>query len=127
MSSPTATHPVIEQMLPRIQMAASLFAIDIQNMSDEMLSQSPGGKARCGFDLIYEVADVNFVVARGASGEKGVTEAQSGWTIAPDTYRTKDAALAHFQASVDGVTKALAECPVERFDEEIETPFGPTP
>jgi hypothetical protein len=124
--STTTTSPS-EEVLTRIEGAAALFNTDVTHMTDEMLASSPGGKARCGFDLIYEVALINRLVAGYAAQDGTVFSPPEGWVVAPDAFRQKTVALDNFNESVSAACSAIRALPAERLDEIVDSPLGKVP
>ncbi|ODU53690.1 MAG: hypothetical protein BGO01_13100 [Armatimonadetes bacterium 55-13] len=110
-----------------LQRLSELFATDIENMPHEMLAAHPGGKARCGYDLIMEVATINRMVAAKCSDPGLEIPTPQGWTTAPDSYKNKEAALADFKSSVSDVCAALAELSPDKYDTVVMTPLGEMP
>ena len=110
-----------------IQMVSQFLGKDIKAMSDEVLASCPGGKARCAFDLIYELAMVNRMMASLITGEAKDVAIPSGWTLAPADYRSKDKAQADLQGSIAELLAAYDNVPDEKLAEPITTPFGTMP
>lgn len=122
--SETMTTSAKEEIAGRIQMGAHLMGIDLKSMSDEMLSHQPGGKARCGFDLIYEVALVNRMVSDLLGGGAADVAMPNGWTQAPPDYRSKEQAQSDLASSVQEMLATFSALPEERLLEEMDTPLG---
>lgn len=117
----------IDDLIGRIQLTASLFTKDVSAMSHENLSLQPGGKARSGYDLIFEVTRTNHLVKAAAQGEPISIPSRDGWLRAPDEAKNKEAALSAFQQSVIGTCEALTQVSPERFGETVQSPMGPMP
>ncbi len=124
--STTMTSPT-EQLVGQIQMTGKLFATDLSHMTEEMLGKPVCGKARCAYDLIYEVAFVNRLAADGARGTIEKIEEPEGWITAPPEFKNKDRAIQEFQASVDEVTSALRTANEEALQTKVPTPLGLMP
>ena len=90
MSTVTAPQNPVEQLVTDLAGPARLFALDIENMSDEMLGACPGGKARCGYDLVFEVAQFHRFVAQRAAGNEATLDL-NGWPQAPQPYQEQGA------------------------------------
>lgn len=120
----TQTNSSVEGLVGQIKSLGGLFAKDVASMTSEMLSNSPGGVARTGYDLIYEVTTVNRLVADHASGKRPVFKAPDGWMMAPASFMNKDHALIEFSRSVDDVAASLSSCTEERLSEVVDTPMG---
>jgi hypothetical protein len=115
-----------EQLVSDIQGPANLVELDIQAMSDEMLGALPGGNARCGFDLIFEITEFNNYVADRAAGREGSIET-NGWVRAPESFRSKEVALQQFKDSVSALSTNLLAASSETMDTPAATPFGEIP
>jgi hypothetical protein len=115
-----------EQLVADMQGPANLFALDISAMPEEMLGACPGGKARCAYDLIYEVTEFNNYVAERVSGREGNLESD-GWVRAPESFRSKDAALEQFKASMAALSSALLAVDAEALEAIAPSPFGELP
>jgi hypothetical protein len=107
-----------------IQMVAQLLGKDINAMSDEALASHPGGKARCGFDLVYELAMYNRMMAGLIRGDIKDPDMPKGWTVAPADYRTKDQAQTDLQGSIAELLAAYQNVPEEKLADPISTPLG---
>lgn len=129
MSDTVAASRRTQDVIDRTRRAAPLFIKDIETSTEDMLGKPFGGKARSGYDLIFEVATINRFVAMAASGQNAGAEPldNTGPMRAPESLQTKEAALENFKASVEEVCEALANCPDERIDTTMQTPFGETP
>ncbi|MEZ0326391.1 MAG: hypothetical protein ACAH95_10835 [Fimbriimonas sp.] len=116
-----------EELIGRIRLTGGLFAKDLSASTHEMLANLPGGKARSGYDIAYEVTGLNRLVAAKALGQSFDGPSGKGWVRAPEDARDKEVALRSFEESVDAVCSALAQMPVERQSESCDTPLGPLP
>jgi hypothetical protein len=127
MSNTAVASSRTEDLIKRLRMSASLFMKDLEAMPEEMLCSCPGGKARSGLDLAYEVTTVNNMVADKANGQPiPMPEKIQGWMRAPEGL-TKQQVIADFTNSVDGACNGLAKLTDEQLDEILETPMGPMP
>jgi hypothetical protein len=126
--SETATAPnPVEELVTRIQMSGSLYAADLAAMTDEMLSTSVAGKARTAYDLTYEVISVNDLITEKAKNFVREPKENTGWTKAPMSFCDKQAAIAAFNASIEGVVETLKSAHPEFLDEIVDSPLGPLP
>ena len=126
MSAPAATQNPVELLIDDLSRPGNLFAIDIENMTPEMLSACPGGKARCAYDLIFEVTEFNNFVAKRASGQEATLD-NDGWAVAPQEFRSKETALGEFKASISALTSALRSASESSLSTPVDTPFGELP
>jgi len=109
----------------RIEMGRGLLMKDIAAMPNEVLSHCPGGKARCGFDLVYEMAMVHRLVADTLRGEAKDVPPPQGWIKAPAEFNDKEMAAKEFSASVDEMLMAFADVNDDQLGAELPTPLGP--
>lgn len=81
---------------------------DLTAMTDKQLAKAYGGCARTGYDLAYEVAFHNGRLLSVLKGEEPAAFSfADGWISAPEPFRSKDAALAHFAETNDNVVAAI--------------------
>jgi hypothetical protein len=125
--STTTTDSFVTDLVSRIQMTSSLLCRDIECMDDATLGKVFGEKARTGFDVAYEVATVNRMVAGGLRGNTLSEEPPKGWMRAPQSACSKNTILAELQTSVDDVISALTNARSEDFDRIADTPLGQIP
>ncbi|MCL4284713.1 MAG: DinB family protein [Fimbriimonadaceae bacterium] len=116
-----------EDIAARIQMGSGLLQKDLAAMSDQMLANCPGGEARCGFDLVYEMAMVNRLVAGALRGDAGDIPEPQGWVRSPQDYRNKAAAMRDLSDSVEELLSAFATVSEQDLAKEIPTPLGKMP
>lgn len=109
----------------RLNDMRNLYVNDLEAMSEELLAKSPGGAARSGFDMTYEVMYVNRrLVARLRGEEPAPFNPADGWMKAPAEFCNKEHCLAQLNGSVDELIAAFnAHDDIEL---SIETPRGPT-
>lgn len=126
--SETATAPnPTEELIGRIEMIGNLYATDLSAMTDEMLASSVAGKARTGFDLTYEVIGVNNLIPDKARKVQREGTTNDGWVRAPESFCSKEAAIAAFKQSVADVVETLRAASPEFMEEIVESPLGPLP
>lgn len=124
MSEATMTSPAKSEISEGLQRTTHLLNKDIGAMTDEMLANCPGGKARCGFDLLFEIASVNRLFASIMRGEASDAPRPDGWIVAPADYRSKEAAQKDVADSIADVLASLEAMPDDQLNKEIETPLG---
>lgn len=127
MSEATMTSSAKAEISAGVQMSAHLLNKDIGAMSDEMLANCPGGKARCGFDLIYEVASINRLFANLIQGVGNDVPPPNGWLKAPTEYHNKEEAQKDVAASVSELLAALDAVPENELGKVLESPMGAMP
>jgi hypothetical protein len=110
-----------------MQRVAQLLSKDLNAMSNEVLASCPGGKARCGFDLVYELAEVNRMMASLIRGESKEVSLPDSWTLAPADYRSKEQAQADLQGSINELLAAFENVPEDKLEEDLSTPLGQMP
>lgn len=111
----------------RLEMGRDLLLKDIAAMPDSMLSASPGGKARTGFDLIFELAVVNSMVAGTIRGDSSELTPPDGWITAPADFCTKGQAVEALSGSVDELLQALDGLPDAGLSADVDSPLGKMP
>lgn len=107
-------------------MVAALYAKDLEAMTGEMLAFK-SGKSRSGFDLTYEVVALHRLVIAGATGTTLPRSRPEGWMTAPESYASKEVAIADFKASIEELMEAVRGASPERLDAIVESPLGPLP
>lgn len=107
---PTLKHHYSES----IKDGAKSYVEDLEAMPHEQLNSCPGGSARTGYDMTYEVAVVNERISTRLSGGDPGKWPFEGWVVAPDDFKAKETAIARFQSSVEKVLKSL-----EGLDDEL--------
>ncbi len=108
----------------RIQMGKGLVQADLNAMTEEMLCSCPGGKARCAYDLVFEMSMLNRAVANNLRGESGGLPSPEGWVRAPREYHVKSSAIKDLGDSTDELLSAFESVPEEKLAQEIDTPIG---
>src|SRR5687768_1333723 len=99
MSNTAIANPAVADIVTRTRMIADLFTKDLGAMSEEMLGSCPGGKARCAYDLVYEVVAINRLTASKAAQAEYNMPGSDGWLRAPEDYKSKEVAIKDFQDS----------------------------
>lgn len=127
MSEATMTPSVKEDISNGLQSSAQLLYKDISAMNDVMLANCPGGKARCGFDLLFEIATVNRMFAGMMRGDENEASRPDGWLVAPSEYRSKEAAQKDVTDSVNELLAAINSLSEDQLAKPLETPLGTMP
>lgn len=101
----------------------TMYAKDLEALSQEQLTSSFAGAARTAVDFTYEVIVINRRIASRLRGEDPGAlpwEAGKEWAVAPESHRSKEALIADFNASADELIAAVAGDPLRK----IVTPMG---
>lgn len=109
-----------------VQDAKSRFLQDLEALPEEAIGRSPGGAARAPAHFTYEIVCVNARFAKRLRGEDPGPFSQDAWASTPDSFKTKEGALAGFSASMDEILEALKAVPENEMDREIVIPSGTT-
>src|SRR5437870_5376884 len=104
--STTATSNGTDQLISQIQMSGGLVLKDLSAMPHDMLATHQGGKARTGYDMVYELAMINKFIAAQAKGLAGTPPEFTGFPRAPENYQNKDVAMKDFQESFEHAATA---------------------
>lgn len=115
-----------EALIGPIKMAGGVFAKDLEAMSPEMLSASPGGQARTGYDIAYEITEGNRAFVERVAGTFTPRERSGRWMTCPTEQCKKEEIVADFRASVDAVTSLLASLEPADLDRIVAGPMGET-
>lgn len=109
-----------------IHQAEEMFLKDIEALSEEQLSNSPGGTARPPYDFIYEIVLVNHRIAARVKGEDPGPwpGPENGFLTAPDEFKNKDGAIAQVKSSVADVIAAMHSVPDDELYREMDSPMG---
>lgn len=127
MSEATMTPSVKSDINESLKSGSQLLYKDISAMNDEMLANCPGGKARCGFDLLFEIATVNRMFAGIMRGDENEAPRPDGWLVAPSGYRSKDVALKDVTDSVNELLAVVDSLSEDQLARPLETPLGTMP
>lgn len=103
-----------------------LFLDDLEAMPEEMFGRSPGGVARCPFDIVFEVAYINRRLTTRLQGGDPGPFSPIPWTKAPAEFDTKDKAIAAVRESADGLLAEWDKLQESELMREIQTPGGMT-
>lgn len=87
--------------------AGNYYLGDLKAISEEDLLKSPAGQARAPIDFTYEVVLINRRIATRLRGETPPPMSFEGWTVAPDEFRSKEAAVREMEASVKEMVDAI--------------------
>jgi hypothetical protein len=90
----------------RLQSIKDYYVKDLEKMSEEDLVAGVGDTARKGIDFTYEAGFVNHRFAKRILGETPEAWPEVDWIVAPDEYRTKEAAIQYFSESMDVIIAA---------------------
>ncbi|MBS1705558.1 MAG: DinB family protein [Armatimonadetes bacterium] len=100
---------LLKSVRENIQMAGANTIRDIQALSEEALSKSPGGGARAPYDYVYECVVVNQRLAKRMRGEDPGDWPFQGWAKAPEDFKSIDAAVQKFQESLNDLVTSLGD------------------
>lgn len=109
----------------QLDMVSHLFLKDLEALNHDQLSSSPGGCARTGYDLAYEIVSTNGLFAKIVRGEAIEPISFEGWIIAPDEFKSKEGAIDAVRASFEDMKASLLACPEDKLTATIDTPIGP--
>lgn len=109
----------------QLQNLKSAYLKDLEKMSEEDLLGA-GGPARKGIDFTYEVSYVNHRFATRLKGETPEPWPDNGWMVAPEEYRTKEAAIRYFTESIDEMIAAWQAIPAGEILKVIPLTTGET-
>ena len=99
---------------------------DLNAMSEEALTTSPGGCARTPADFTYEIIVINRRIAKRLRGEDPGPMAFEGWLTAPDELKSKDALIKEFTATCEEIERALSAIPSDEMLRTIQLPKDTT-
>ncbi|MCB8933252.1 MAG: DinB family protein [Fimbriimonadaceae bacterium] len=122
MSTPT----VKELLRDSLQKSKTMYLQDLEAMSHEHLSKSPGGSARTPYDFTYETAVVNRRIAKRLRGEDPGPPPFGEWPVAPPEFQDKDTAMKELEASANDVIAGWDATPEHKLTEKIPLPKGET-
>ena len=112
-----------EKTLGSVTRALRFFQQDLENLPPEVFEKSLGGKARTAADIAYEVRLTNERLCRDLQRLES-SESPNAWTVAPEEFRTKEAAIASFQSSADQVVALIERLSVEEMEEVVPGVLG---
>ena len=101
-----------------------MYLQDLEAMSHAHLDSGAGGASRSSYDMTYEVVLVNKRILSRLKGEEPTVTMPEGWTIAPDAFRNKEAAMGEFGESMDALIGAWDALPEDQIGRKIETAMG---
>lgn len=96
---------VMETTLNDFKDYVRLLRKDLDATPDTLWDWRPAPKARAIVDLVYEMALINFRMARRLAGEPP-GELPSPWITAPAEYRDRNRVRSFFDESVDAVVNS---------------------
>ncbi len=126
MADTLSQHPALNDIAQRTKSAAGLFATDLKHMSHETLALSPGGKARTGYDIAYEVIGLHRLICDVAAG-RTPKPMPDGWVTAPSEFKDVNTAIHEFESSVEQLLAFMATATDELLGKVSPTPFGEMP
>ena len=119
----TATALDIKEVLKQsAQMGTSFMIKDIKHLTDQQLTASPGGKAKCPLEVIAEVGLLNQAMADTMLGKEASTE-DSFMTKIP-AINTREKALAILESGTNAICEAIDKTPIEDFQTQVTAPWG---
>ncbi len=110
----------------QIETVGADYAKDIEALSEEQLAATPGGTARSGLDISYEVSVVNNRIASRIRGEDPGPWPFEGWVKAPEGFGGKDRAQRAVSDSIAAVLAAWDSVPEGELNREIKLKTGQT-
>lgn len=87
--------------------AGNYYLGDLKAISEEDLLNSPAGQARAPIDFTYEVVLINRRIASRLRGETPPPMTFEGWMVAPEEFRSKEAAVREMESSVKEIVDAI--------------------
>jgi hypothetical protein len=99
---------------------------DLNAMSQEALTTSPGGCARTPADFTYEIIVINKRIATRLKGEDPGPFKFEGWMKAPEELCDKDALIKEFTATCEDIESALSAIPGDEMLRTIQLPKDTT-
>lgn len=115
----------IADVCQRLEFARRRYLDDLEAMSEEALSSSPGGKARAGCDVTYELAGMYMMFTGLLQSRSGEIIGPSEWVKAPSEFRDKSAVTQLFDDAIIGFSDALRNYSGDAICDEYPSPFGP--
>ena len=110
----------------QLEFARDSYVQDLEALSEEQLVQGVGGDERKGIDFSYEVAYVNRRFATRLRGETPDPWTDYGCIVAPDEFKTKEAAIENVKASTNEFIEVWKSIPAEEMTRVIALPTGDT-
>ncbi|MBI1333150.1 MAG: hypothetical protein GC165_09750 [Armatimonadetes bacterium] len=99
---------------------------DLESMSESDLLNGMGGSERKPIDFSYEVAFVNRRFATRIQGGTPDPWPEGGWMLAPESFRTKQAAIDGVREGTNALIAAWEATPAEEMARVIPLPTGDT-
>lgn len=90
---------------------------DIDALPEDALGNGAVGTARVPYDFTYEVAHVNRRLAARLRGEDPGPSTLTGWAVAPEHLRSKEACLQDIKSSTQEVIDAWRILPDDQLGE----------
>lgn len=112
-----------DYMRKSLESTRDTYLKDLEAMSPELLTASPGGSARSAMDMTYEVAFFNRRMAKRMRGEPVEPFKFEGWMKAPADFTDPQGAL---RDSMDELIAAWDATPDAELGRVIEIPSGTT-
>lgn len=112
-----------EKTLNSVTRVYRFFTQDLENLPAEVFEKSLGGKARTAADIAYEVRLTNERLSRDLLGQPS-TDHPSGWAIAPEDLRSKEATVASFRTSCEQVVQIIEGMSPEEMEEIVPGVLG---
>ncbi len=110
----------------QMEFARDSYVGDLEAMSEEVLLNGVGGEERKPIDFSYEVAFVNRRFATRISGGTPEAWPEGGWMVAPEEFRSKEAAVAGVRSATQEMIEAWRAIPVDEITKVIPLPTGET-
>lgn len=102
------------------------YLTDLNALSEEAITKSPGGAARTPANFTYEITVVNKrLMTRMQGGDPGPFD-PNAWTETPAEFNTKDGAVKAFTESLNGIIAVVEATDEADMLKEITTPSGAT-
>lgn len=107
--------PTLKQhILESLSDDAKAYVQDFEALSHEQLAVSPGGSARTGYDITYEVVLVNERISQRLASIDPGKWPYEGWVVAPPEAQNKEELMKRFKSSIDAIAKSI-----EALDDEL--------
>jgi uncharacterized damage-inducible protein DinB len=99
---------------------------DLEALSDQAISTSPGGAARSPIHFTYEIICVNRRFIKRLRGEDPGPFDPNIWATTPSEYQTRFGATEGFRQSFEELIDVVNSIPDDEIDREIVVPNGTT-
>lgn len=110
-----------------LHVVTKMYIQDLQAMTHEQLSYSPGSAARTAYDVTYEVVVVNRRIAARLRGEEpGPWPGGEEFMRAPAEFCNKEQVIKDMENSMEAVLAAWGAMPIDQLNEKIVVPQGET-